>query len=108
MAPLTFSDDTFEAEVAKHSGLVLVDFWAVWCGPCHMVAPIIEELAEEQKDVVKVGKLDVDNNPQTAMKFQVMSIPTVILFKDGQAVETWVGVRPKAQYLEGIEKYREK
>ncbi len=81
---------------------VLVDFWATWCGPCKMVGPIIEELSEELKDEYVVAKLDVDAEQEIAIKYQVMSIPTLILFKDGQEVKRTVGFRPKAQILDFI------
>lgn len=96
---ITLTDSNFKEEIS--SGLVLVDFWAPWCGPCRMVAPIIEEVANES-DGVKVGKLNVDENPQIAGEYQIMSIPTVMLFKDGEVVETLVGLRPKDAYLEAI------
>lgn len=86
-------------------GLVLIDFWAPWCGPCRVVGPIIEELAGEYAGTVKVGKLNVDDNLVTAQMFRVMSIPTVILFKDGQPVEQVVGVARKADYQARIAKY---
>jgi thioredoxin 1 len=97
------TDSNFEAEIA--SGLVLVDFWAPWCAPCRMLGPIIEEVSEEVEGLT-VGKLNVGENPQTAQKFQVMSIPTVILFKDGEAVETMIGLRPKESYIEVIESHK--
>lgn len=100
----TVSDKDFQQEVLDHEGLVLVDFWAAWCGPCIMLGPIIEELAEELGDKVKVMKLNVDENPQTSMQYQVMSIPTVMLFKDGKAVETMIGVQPKQAYEKAIER----
>ncbi len=86
---VNLTDADFDSQVA--SGLTLVDFWAEWCGPCRQVAPTIEKLAEEYSGQVTVAKVDVDANQQTAMKFRVMSIPTVILFKDGQPVELMVG-----------------
>jgi thioredoxin 1 len=97
------TDSNFKEEIGE--GLVLVDFWAPWCAPCRMLGPIIEEVSEEVESVT-VGKLNVDENPQTAQQFQVMSIPTVILFKDGEAVETMVGLRPKEAYLEVIENHK--
>jgi len=97
------TDDNFQAEAGD--GLVLVDFWAPWCMPCRVVGPIIEELAEEYAGAVKVGKLNVDDNLQTAQAYRVMSIPTVILLKDGQPVEQVVGVARKADYQARIAKY---
>ncbi|MFH1561180.1 MAG: thioredoxin [Patescibacteria group bacterium] len=90
-----FTDQNFQSEVLDSQGLVVVDFWASWCGPCQMMGPIIEQLAESYKDnsQVKVGKLSVEENQQTASKYQVMSIPTIIFFKNGQAVEQLVGVQ---------------
>jgi thioredoxin 1 len=86
---------TWDQEVLKSTTLVLVDFWAVWCGPCRMVAPVVDEIAREQGSKLKVMKLDVDDNQGTAMAYGVMSIPTLILFKNGQPVERIVGFRPK-------------
>ncbi|MGH7166110.1 MAG: thioredoxin [Nitrospiraceae bacterium] len=87
----------------KAPGLVMVDFWAVWCGPCQMVAPIVEELAGEYAGKLKVMKLNTDENPEIAGRYQVMSIPTILFFKDGQPVEKLVGARPKRQFKEVIE-----
>lgn len=99
-----FTDQNFEQEVLKSEKPVLVDFWAVWCGPCQMMGPIIEELAEEVKDKYKVGKLNVDENRETAAKFSIMSIPTLIIFKNGEAVKQLVGVQAKENLKEELEK----
>ena len=92
-------------EIERHEGVTIVDFWAAWCGPCHMVAPIIEEIAEEYDGSVKVAKLDVDANQNTAMRFDVRSIPSILFFKNGQHVDTVVGVVPKAHLVEKIEQH---
>ena len=93
-----------EALVAAE-GVMMVDFWAEWCAPCRMIAPILEEIAKEYEGKLLVAKLDVDENPKTAMRYRVMSIPTVILFKDGQPVEVLVGAQPKRNYQAKIEKH---
>ncbi|MDQ0151549.1 thioredoxin 1 [Moryella indoligenes] len=97
MAEITLTEVNFENEVLKSDKPVLVDFWATWCGPCRMLSPVISELAEEYEGRVKVGKVNVDEQQELAMQYRVASIPTVILFKDGQPVQTSVGARPKAQ-----------
>jgi len=102
MKPFTFSDDNFDAEALQSDIPVLVDFWAAWCGPCKMIAPIVEELAEEYDGKVKVGKLDVDANQQTAIKYGVRSIPTVLILKDGEVKETIIGAVSKQQFLDKI------
>ncbi len=94
--PTVVTDETFNQAVLKSDQPILVDFWAVWCGPCRMVAPVVDEIAREQEGKLKVMKLDVDDNQNTAMAYGVMSIPTLILFKNGQPVERIVGFRPKA------------
>lgn len=98
-----FTDDNFSSEASE--GLVLVDFWAPWCMPCRVVGPIIEDLADQYAGKVKVGKLNVDDNLRIAQNYRVMSIPTVILFKDGEAVEQVVGVRGKSDYEARLDKY---
>lgn len=101
--PIDVTDETFSEKVLEASLPTLVDFWAVWCMPCKMIAPIVEELAEEYDGRLQVMKLDVDENTETAMRYGVMGIPTLILFKDGSAVEQIQGMRPKAQILSKIE-----
>ena len=102
-APVKVTDATFDEMVMNSESLVLVDFWAEWCGPCKMIAPVLEELAQELDGQMTVGKLDVDHNPDTAMAFGVMSIPTLLLFKGGQPVDRIVGFQPKAQLKKRIE-----
>lgn len=89
------TDETFELEIEKHDGLVVVDFWATWCGPCRMIAPILDQLATEYAGKVKVAKLDVDTNIRTATRFNVRSIPLLLFFKDGKVVDQIVGAVPK-------------
>jgi len=96
------SDEQFEEQVLKSSEPVLVDFWAEWCGPCKMVAPVLDEIAGENKDTLTVAKLDIDANPDAAMRFGVMSIPTMILFVDGEPKKTIVGAKGKGQLLEEL------
>lgn len=102
--PRKFSDADFQNEVLDSDIPVLVDFWAAWCGPCNAVGPTIEELAEQYDGVVKVGKLNIDENPQSPSGFNIHSIPAVLLFKNGKVVETLVGVQPKERYEEAIHK----
>jgi thioredoxin 1 len=104
-APLTITDATFETEVLNAPEPVLVDFWATWCGPCKMIAPALEEIATEQTGRLKIAKLDVDANGETAMRFGVQSIPTLILFKDGQQVERLLGAMPKQSIMSKLERH---
>ena len=101
---IELTEKNFEQEVLKSDIPVLVDFWATWCGPCRMVAPVIEEISEEYKDKVKVGKLNVDDNPSLAAKYKVMSIPTLMLFKGGTVVDHVIGAQGKAQIKAMIDK----
>ena len=95
--------ENWEAEVMQSSQLVMVDFWAVWCGPCQMVGPIVEELAQEYDGKIKVMKLNTDEAPEIAGRYQIMSIPTILFFKDGQPVEKLVGARPKQHFKQIID-----
>ncbi len=95
---LAFNDTGFENDVLKSPQPVLVDFWADWCMPCRTIGPVIDELATEYKGKIKVGKVDTDANQNTAVKYSVQSIPTIMLFKDGQVVKRWIGVTPKKDF----------
>ncbi len=99
---LEITDANFADEIETAEGLSMVDFWAEWCGPCRLVGPVIEELAQEYSDRVKVGKLDVVANPDTASRFNVRSIPSILFFKDGKLVDTVVGALPKASFEQKI------
>ncbi len=103
MSLLHLSDASFRKEVLESNLLVLVDFWAAWCGPCKKIAPIIEELAREYEKKIKIGKLDVDDNPKTATQYGIMSIPTLIFFKNGKVTDQVVGVLNKAELKRKIE-----
>lgn len=100
---LKVDESSWDVEVMKAPSLVLVDFWAVWCGPCQMVAPIVDELATEYAGKLRVMKLNTDENPEIAGRYQVMSIPTILFFKNGQVVEKLIGARPKRQFKELID-----
>jgi thioredoxin 1 len=102
MKPIEITDGNFQKEVLDANIPVLVDFWAVWCQPCKRIAPVVEELAREYDGRLKVGKLDVDNNPETSMKFGVRSIPTLLVFKGGKVVDQIIGALPKGSLVEKL------
>jgi len=103
MKPSAVSDSTFDNEVLKATGPVLVDFWAEWCGPCRMIAPFLEDLATDKAGKLAVAKINIDENPQTPMKYGVRGIPTMILFKGGQVAATKIGALPKSKLYEWVE-----
>ncbi|MBW7882680.1 MAG: thioredoxin [Caldilineaceae bacterium] len=103
--PIQVTDSTFEELVVNADKPVLVDFWAEWCGPCKMIAPVLEEIASDLDSKLTIGKLDVDENQSTAMAFGVMSIPTLLLFKGGQPVERIVGYQPKQQLMGRLQRH---
>ena|SRR3989344_857064 len=104
MAEITVTDDTFDSEILKSDKPAMVDFWAPWCGPCLVQGPIVEEIAKERADIVKVGKMNVDENPRTAQKYGIMSIPTLMIFKDGTVVKQFIGVQSKETILGELNK----
>lgn len=106
MSHVVVTDQNFDSEVLKSDKPVLVDFWADWCGPCKMLEPIIDEVAKENDGKIIVAKVDVDANQQTAQKYSILSIPTVILFDKGEPKQQFVGVQPKERYQEEIDKIR--
>jgi thioredoxin 1 len=99
------TDQTFSADVLKAEGPVLVDFWAEWCGPCKMITPVLEDIAKEHEGRLQVAKLNVDDNPDTARRYDVMSIPTLLVFKDGEQVKRIVGAKGKGQLLQDLAEY---
>lgn len=101
--PIAVTDATFDNEVLKSDTPVLVDFWAEWCGPCRMIAPAVEEIASEYDGKAKVAKLDVDNNPEVSMKYNIRSIPTLLIFKDGKIVDQIIGAVPKSHLKKQLE-----
>ncbi len=102
--PIEVTDSNFEQEVINSDIPVIVDFWAIWCGPCKMIAPIMEEFASEYDGKVKITNLDVDNNPNVAVKYGIRSIPTILLFKDGKIIEQIIGAYPKSYFQDKISK----
>jgi thioredoxin 1 len=102
---INVTDQSFNDDVLSSDKLVLVDFWAAWCGPCRMVAPVLEEIAGEYAETLTVAKLDIDANPATSRDYQVLSIPTLILFKGGEPVKQIVGAKPKAALLADLADY---
>ncbi len=101
---VNIEDGTFESEVLKSETPVLVDFWAVWCGPCKAIAPAVDELAKEYKGKLKVAKMDIDHHQQTPQKYGIRSIPTLLLFKGGRVVDTIVGAVPKSKLVDAVKK----
>jgi thioredoxin len=101
----TLTDATFDEQVKSSDVPVLVDFWAEWCGPCKMISPVLEEIAEEQAGKIKIGKLNIDDNLDVTRRYDVMSIPTLILFKDGEIQKKIIGAKPKGALLEEISAY---
>ena len=104
MSTIQISDDTFEEDVIKKGQPIIVDFWAEWCGPCKQIGPILEEISNEYSDKITIGKLDVDENPETPGKFQIRGIPAMLLFNNGELIDTKVGMSSKADLTAWIDK----
>ena len=102
---IQFTDANFDSEVIKSAQLSVVDFWAEWCGPCRAIGPVIDELSKEYAGKVKVGKVNVDENPQVSMNFGITSIPAILFIKDGKVVDKLVGAQPKANFVKKIEQH---
>ena len=105
MAAITLTDASFDEEIGSADTAIIVDFWAEWCGPCKVIAPVLDEIAEEQAGKLRVGKVNVDDSPDVARRFQVMSIPTLIVFKDGQAKKRLVGAKGKGQLMSELSEF---
>lgn len=105
MATITVTDSSFSADVLDSEKPVLVDFWATWCGPCRMIAPVLEQISNEKSASLTIAKLDIDENPQIAQDFKIMSVPTMILFKDGKPVKQIVGAQSKTKLLQVLEEH---
>ena len=104
-SPIILTESTFDEEISGSTEPILVDFWAEWCGPCKMIAPILAEIADEHEGKIKIAKLNVDEAPDVARRFEVMSIPTMIVFKDGEPAKRLVGAKPKAALLDDLSEF---
>jgi thioredoxin 1 len=105
MQPITLTDASFDEEIGSADTAIVVDFWAEWCGPCKTIAPVLDEIAAEHADSLRVGKVNVDDSPDVARRYEVMSIPTLIVFKDGQAKKRLVGAKGKSQLLNELSEF---